>query len=396
MALGTVDVSPLELARAYSAFAGLGERVEPRLVLRVSRPDGEVLWEVEPERERVLDPDIAYLVDDVLADAVRRGTGRGALSAGVRGAVAGKTGTSDHNTDAWFAGYTPRHVGVVWIGFDQPRTIGPRATGGRLAAPVWGRMAAAAERDEPIAAWPRPEGVVERRIDPATGMPLREDCAPRGRRAVSELFLASEMPEPRCPGEDEDERGLLAAWLERREAREEARREAEERERLEEERLAALEEAEPEEADAEAARAGRARRPEERPAPAPRRAEHEDLAGWWELETRIRSSAVERYEGLRLGFRVYLRQDGDRLTGHGEKIQENGRSLPGARRTPIDLEGSVDGREVTLRFTERGAQRESAGTLRLTLTPDRSTMTGSFRSGAASARGGARMLRSLR
>ena len=396
MALGTVDVSPLELARAYSAFAGLGERVEPRLILRVSRPDGEVLWESEPESERVLDPAIAYLVNDVLTDAVRRGTGRGALSAGLRGAVAGKTGTSDDNTDAWFAGYTPRHVGVVWIGFDQPRTIGPRATGGRLAAPVWGRMAAAAERGEPVAAWPRPEGVVERRVDPATGVPLREGCAPRGRRPVRELFLAGEMPEPRCPGEDEDERGLVAAWLERREARDEARRAAEERERREEERLAELEAAELEAAEDEAARARLDRSPQARGEPVPRHSEPGDLAGWWELETHVRSSAVERYEGLRLGFRVHLRQDGDRLTGHGEKIQENGQPLPGPRRTPIDLEGRVDGREVTLRFTERGARRASAGTLVLTLTPDRSTMTGSFRSGAASTRGGARMLRSLR
>src|SRR6185437_9503750 len=94
----------------------------------------------EARTRAALDPAVAFLLTDMLRDVVDRGTGNAVRGVGFRGAAAGKTGTTNDATDVWFLGFTPRRVAGVWIGFDQPRSIVPGATGGRLAAPVWGRI----------------------------------------------------------------------------------------------------------------------------------------------------------------------------------------------------------------------------------------------------------------
>ena len=202
LALGTVAVSPLELATAYTAFATLGDAVRPRVVLKVVRPDGRVLWEAGPsERRRVLDPAVAFLVTDVLRDAVTRGTGtpaRQALPAEIP--VAGKTGTTNDATDAWFVGYTPEVVAVVWVGFDQPRPITAAATGGRVAAPVWGRMMARlAEGRRPPRPWTAPPGVVSATVDSQTGLVVADGC--EAASAYREVFLRRHVPRAACPDE---------------------------------------------------------------------------------------------------------------------------------------------------------------------------------------------------
>jgi 1A family penicillin-binding protein len=202
LALGTVAVSPLELATAYTAFATLGDAVRPRLVLKVARADGRVLWEAGPsERRRVLDPAVAFLVTDVLRDAVSRGTGtaaRQALPAAIP--VAGKTGTTNDATDAWFVGYTPEVVAAVWVGFDQPRAITGAATGGRVAAPVWGRMMARlTEGRRPPAAWTAPAGVVSAVVDSETGLVVANGC--EAAYPYREMFLRRHVPGVACPGE---------------------------------------------------------------------------------------------------------------------------------------------------------------------------------------------------
>ena len=202
LALGTVAVSPLELATAYTAFATLGDAVRPRLVLKVVRPDGRLLWEAGPsERRRVLDPAVAFLVTDVLRDAVSRGTGtpaRQALPPEIP--IAGKTGTTNDATDAWFVGYTPEVVAAVWIGFDQPRPITAAATGGRVAAPVWGRMMArlAEGRAAPLP-WAMPSGVVSATVDSETGLMVAEGC--EAAYPYREVFLRRHVPAAACPGE---------------------------------------------------------------------------------------------------------------------------------------------------------------------------------------------------
>ncbi len=202
MALGTVSASPLELTVAFSAFANLGERVSPRFITRVVDPEGNELWDAEePKRSSVLGAGVAYLVTDALREALWRGTGTGVVQAGFRGPAAGKTGTTNDGADAWFAGYTPDLVGTVWIGFDKQRPIMGKATGGRLAAPVWGRLMSRIYRARPLpAAWARPSDVQEAMVDRLTGFVLASGCRPStGGVAYREVFVSGTMPVSVCP-----------------------------------------------------------------------------------------------------------------------------------------------------------------------------------------------------
>ncbi len=215
IALGVTEVSPLELTAAFTSLANGGERAEPRFVLRVEDADGDVVWEPDAERERVLDAGVAYLITDMLRDAVDVGTATRVRDVGYRGPAAGKTGTTNDAADAWYVGYTPQLVGTVWIGFDQRRPIAARASGGRAAAPVWGRlMQRAPVDDEGPDTWERPDAVVERALDPETGRPIEPGCEPTGRKLRTELFLDDQDLDEVCL--TDDERNPLErfwAWL---------------------------------------------------------------------------------------------------------------------------------------------------------------------------------------
>jgi 1A family penicillin-binding protein len=197
MALGTVTISPIELAAAYATLAGLGRGVEPHFLRRVESPGGAPRWAPAgvPDRATRVDPGVAYVLNDMLQDVIDGGTGSAVRAEGFRGTAAGKTGTTQESADAWFVGYTPELVGVVWIGFDQPAPILPGATGGGLAAPVWGRMMANAGRSG--GEWDRPEGVVRLPYDPATGRAVASGCDGAS-RAPSDLFLRTHVS-PTCP-----------------------------------------------------------------------------------------------------------------------------------------------------------------------------------------------------
>jgi penicillin-binding protein 1A len=200
MPLGTVAVNPLELATAYTAFARLGTAVKPRLVTRVETPEGELLWEGKTETHDVLRPATAFLIDDVLQEALARGTGTAVRESGFSAPAAGKTGTTNDGADAWFVGYTPDAVAAVWVGYDDPAPIVPRATGGRLAAPVWARVMLRLYQARPRpAGWAKPSDVVEAWIDPGTGQRLTSGCRPLSGWARRELFLASHVPSETCP-----------------------------------------------------------------------------------------------------------------------------------------------------------------------------------------------------
>jgi penicillin-binding protein 1A len=203
MALGTVAVSPMELASAYTAFAGLGEGVRPRFVVRVDAEDGRVLWQAdEPERRHVLDAAVAYVITDALEDVLTRGTGTAVRESGFKAPAAGKTGTTQDGADTWFVGYTPEIVAAVWMGFDRTRPIMAKATGGRLAAPVWARlMTRIYAGRKPPAGWPMPAGVVEGLVDPQTGLLLASGCAPWSGVAYKELFVQGAVPVTVCPSQ---------------------------------------------------------------------------------------------------------------------------------------------------------------------------------------------------
>ena len=163
-----------------------------------------------------LDPGVAYILTDMLRDAVDYGTGNAVRQVGFRRIAAGKTGTTSDGHDAWFVGYTPEFVGAVWIGFDKPRPILANATGGGLAAPVWGRIALKLDDgDRQAAGWTMPAGVVERSIDPESGLPLAEGCRPNLGDVGSELFLTRYEVDTVCPHRGFDPGRWIAGILER-------------------------------------------------------------------------------------------------------------------------------------------------------------------------------------
>jgi penicillin-binding protein 1A len=136
IALGNLGLSPLKMAQIFSVFANEGHMIEPRLVSKIISKEGAVIYETRPkEIENFTTPEQAYLMTDVLKDVVKRGTGRNARVEGIE--LAGKTGTTNNNIDAWFCGYSPTIETIVWFGRDDNKRIGRGATGGALAAPAF-------------------------------------------------------------------------------------------------------------------------------------------------------------------------------------------------------------------------------------------------------------------
>ncbi|HWO89025.1 MAG TPA: penicillin-binding transpeptidase domain-containing protein, partial [Gemmatimonadales bacterium] len=158
--IGAADVIPLQLFSAFTAPASLGLRAAPIGIRRVEDADGNVLWEPQRRRERVMNVDQAFVLNDMLRDVVRYGTASAAIrQAGFRFPAGGKTGTTDDYTDVWFVGFTRELVAGVWIGFDRPQTIRVGAQGGRMAAPAWATfMREVYERRPDPGEWPRPAG----------------------------------------------------------------------------------------------------------------------------------------------------------------------------------------------------------------------------------------------
>ncbi|MDQ3068576.1 MAG: PBP1A family penicillin-binding protein [Acidobacteriota bacterium] len=153
LALGAGLVTPIDLTAAYAPFANGGEAVTPRAIMRVTDGGGDVVLRTAVERTRVVSPETAFQMFTMLEDVVDRGTASGARSLGVRFVTGGKTGTTNEYKDAWFVGFSSSLVVGVWVGLDQPATIGPSASGARMALPIWAdfmRRAARYRRPEPF------------------------------------------------------------------------------------------------------------------------------------------------------------------------------------------------------------------------------------------------------
>lgn len=192
-AIGAAVVRPLDMVSAFTAFANLGRAAEPRFVMRVQDPVGRSVWgQSIVLREPAMDSAVAYVTVQMMREAVERGTG-GAARRYVSGAVqvAGKTGTTDNNSDVWFIGMTPNLVAGVWIGFDRPKPISPGAAGGVLAAPIFGQMLGR-WGGAATSGWPVPSNVVQAEIDRETGE-LAEANTPPDRRYL-ESFVAGTEP----------------------------------------------------------------------------------------------------------------------------------------------------------------------------------------------------------
>jgi penicillin-binding protein 1A len=165
LALGAGAVTPLQMAGAYAVFANGGYRISPYIISKVTDTTGRVLSTAVPDRagdeaNRVIDARNAFLMDSMMKDVVKHGTATRALAM-KRSDIAGKTGTTNDSIDAWFAGYQPKIVAVAWIGFDQPKNLGNKETGGGLALPIWISYMTKALKDVPIEERPVPEGVIQ-------------------------------------------------------------------------------------------------------------------------------------------------------------------------------------------------------------------------------------------
>lgn len=223
LALGTPGLTPLEVATGWSVFANEGYKVTPYVVDHVTDRDGKVVYRAAPPRvpqqpqaqaaagvqvtpatdtatadpanpapafaPQVIDPRNAYIMNSMLQDVIKRGTGRKALELG-RNDLAGKTGTTNESKDTWFSGYNGDYVTTVWAGFDQPDTLGRQEFGGTVALPIWMSYMGAALKDKPEHQLKEPDGIVSIRVDPTTGR-----AAPPGTpNAYFELFKSEDTP----------------------------------------------------------------------------------------------------------------------------------------------------------------------------------------------------------
>ncbi|MDL2283797.1 penicillin-binding protein 1A [Oxalobacter sp. OttesenSCG-928-P03] len=164
LALGAGSVTPLQMAAAYAVFANGGYKISPYLISYITDIKGDFISEAKPDKagdesNRVIDERNAFIMDSMMKDVVNHGT---AVRARVlnRPDLAGKTGTTNDSVDAWFAGYQPRLVGVAWIGYDRPRNLGSRETGGGLALPIWINYMKVALKNMPVYNKPVPKGVL--------------------------------------------------------------------------------------------------------------------------------------------------------------------------------------------------------------------------------------------
>jgi 1A family penicillin-binding protein len=197
-AIGASAVQPLDLIAAYTTFANLGTAVEPRFIHRIEDRNGKVvLTRTVRALPPALDQRATFVVRDMMRDVVERGTAtsiRRYLPSSIP--VAGKTGTTNDNTDVWFIGLTPDVVAGVWLGFDKPKPITPGAAGGSLAAPIWGKMMSRyyAASGPPANSWTPPLGVISGELDRATGQ-LATIATPADRR-YTEYFVEGTEPAP--------------------------------------------------------------------------------------------------------------------------------------------------------------------------------------------------------
>jgi len=164
MALGAGSVTPMQMATAYSVFANGGYRINPWIVSKITDQKGKILAQTPApmldESVRAIDARNAFVMDSLLQEVARSGTAASAQAKLKRPDLYGKTGTTNDSMDAWFAGFQPTLAAVTWIGYDTPRKLGSRETGGGLSLPVWIEFMAQALKNVPLAEYPVPEGVV--------------------------------------------------------------------------------------------------------------------------------------------------------------------------------------------------------------------------------------------
>lgn len=205
LALGSGHASPLEMARFYATFANGGFLIEPYFIERIESPEGSVIFQANPKSAcldcetalnssnrsapRIISPAINFLMNSMLRDVVQKGTATNAKVLG-RQDLAGKTGTTNEQRDAWFNGYTPTVVATAWLGFDDFTPLGDHETGGTAALPMWIEFMQTALKDIPEQPLVEPEGIIKAFINPKTGLLMNE----KNSAGVWEFFQADHVP----------------------------------------------------------------------------------------------------------------------------------------------------------------------------------------------------------
>jgi penicillin-binding protein 1A len=194
LALGSSEVTLLELSTAYAVFANRGIRNDPTFVLKVEDKNGTVLEKNSPRPVEVLSEETASVMTSMLQSVMDHGTGFPARAMGFTNPAAGKTGTMDEYADAWFVGFTPSLVAGVWVGYDEKRPIGPGMTGARAALPAWTDFMIGATRGRPVEDFPLPAGSTTREVCAETGMLATVNCP----SITSEIFHEGAEPTEYC------------------------------------------------------------------------------------------------------------------------------------------------------------------------------------------------------
>jgi penicillin-binding protein 1A len=194
IALGSSEVTLLELTSAYAVLANRGIRNDPLFILKVEDKNGTLLEKNSPRPTEVLPEETAAVVTSMLQSAMDHGTGTPARLRGFTLPAAGKTGTMDDYMDAWFEGYIPSLVCGVWVGFDQKKTIGPGMTGSRAALPSWTDFMIGATRGRPVEDFSSPLGTSSREVCAETGLLATQGCP----NVTTELFSEGSEPADFC------------------------------------------------------------------------------------------------------------------------------------------------------------------------------------------------------
>ncbi len=195
LALGTEEVTLIEMMQAYSPLATSGIRTEPRTIIRIYDRYRNAWTEIPPSVTETLSPDVAYITTSMLKDTLTYGTAKSLKEFSLAHPAAGKTGTTDDYRDAWFIGYTPQIMTGVWVGYDKPSPGGKKFTGGGICAPIWKRFMSKALAQKPATDFPKPESVLSFVIDPAIGKLATPDC-PEKRE---EFYISGTQPTEDCP-----------------------------------------------------------------------------------------------------------------------------------------------------------------------------------------------------
>jgi membrane carboxypeptidase/penicillin-binding protein len=190
--LGGIGVTPMQIAQAYAIMADYGLKVQPYAVTAVVDQHGKVIEGHELQARRVISPQLAYMLDFMLEQVVNHGTGYGARQRGFMRPAAGKTGTTNDSKDAWFAGFTPNVLAVVWTGFDQREALG--LTGAQASLPAWTEFMKAATASRPPADFIPPPGIVVEKVDPLSNCVAQ----PNSPLSVEGVFPTSLAPTKAC------------------------------------------------------------------------------------------------------------------------------------------------------------------------------------------------------